>query len=162
MLLRDGRSPEKKRSLLDFVQMRGKGGPVQIFFRTFSRGAFLDNKGVHFFQNANNLNFKLCILSPKLTFKSWISHVRKKLYKLSKLGGGGVIWTKSKRKHFFIWRTSWMMMLIEMMMTMMMMGPRLHSLAINYWRHWWNSSTWPECLTLLSLFSSPFLRVFFN
>ena len=60
----------------------------------------MDNKGVHFFQNANNLNFKLCILSPKLTFKSWISHVRKNLYKLSKLGGGGNL-DKIQKKAFF-------------------------------------------------------------
>ena len=49
---------------------------------TSSRGAFLVNKGVYFFQNANNLNCRLyeyissvsySIFSPKLTFKSWIS-----------------------------------------------------------------------------------------
>ena len=66
---------EKPPVLLDYVQMRG-GGLAQIFV-TFSRGAFLVNKGAYFFQNANNLN--LCIysiiysthsiLSPKLSFK---------------------------------------------------------------------------------------------
>ena len=46
--------------LLDFVQIRGGGGegPAQ-FFVTFSRGAFLFNKGAYFFQNANYLNCKL-------------------------------------------------------------------------------------------------------
>ena len=47
----------KKCFLLDFVQMRG--GALPKFFGTFSRIAFLVNKGVYFFQNANNLNFKL-------------------------------------------------------------------------------------------------------
>ena len=44
---------EKAAVLSDFVQMRVN------FFVTFSRGAFLVNEGVHFFQNVNNLNFKL-------------------------------------------------------------------------------------------------------
>ena len=41
--------------LLDFVQMRGAGRAQPKFFVTFWRGVFLVNKGVHFFQNANNL-----------------------------------------------------------------------------------------------------------
>ena len=70
----------------------GGEGPAH-FFGTFSRGAFLVNKGLYFFQNAINLNFKLflgciyiiyhiiyskcSIFSPKLTFKSWMSTVWK-------------------------------------------------------------------------------------
>ena len=48
----------KKCFLLDFVQMRG-GMALANSFGTFSRGAFLVNKGGCFFQNVNNLNFKL-------------------------------------------------------------------------------------------------------
>ena len=47
-----GRSPEKKNALPKFLAI-------------FLRGAFLVNKGVFFFQKANNLNFKLflgCIM----------------------------------------------------------------------------------------------------
>ena len=77
---------------------------------------FCSIKGVYFFQNDSNLNFKLffrlfiysisyfiySIFSPKLTSKSWISTSEKKLYKLSKLGRGrDVIWTKSKRRAVF-------------------------------------------------------------
>ena len=36
-------------------------GPAQIFV-TFSRGAFLVNKGVFFFQTANDLNIELELL----------------------------------------------------------------------------------------------------
>ena len=48
--------PEKTAVLLDFV--RGGGGAAQ-FFGTFSRGAFLVNKGALYFKIANNLNLKL-------------------------------------------------------------------------------------------------------
>ena len=60
-LLSKGRSPEKKTAvLLDFVQMSwAEGRALPKFFVTFSRGAFLVNKGAYFFQNANNLIFKL-------------------------------------------------------------------------------------------------------
>ena len=54
---------KKTAVLLDFVQMRGgEGGPPRAlpkFFVTFTSCAFWVNKGVHFFENANNLNFKL-------------------------------------------------------------------------------------------------------
>ena len=48
--------PEKTFILLDFVQNRGGAAK---FLGTFSRRAFLVDKGVYFFENANNLNFKL-------------------------------------------------------------------------------------------------------
>ena len=81
--------------------MRGEGvGGFPIFFGTFSRGAFLVDKGVFFFQNANNLNFKLflgCVHIVCVVFSvlNWLSNlefrrqiVRKKLYKLHESGGG--------------------------------------------------------------------------
>ena len=53
----EGRFREKKVAvLLDFVQMRGGGGPCLIFCRIFT-SAFL----VNFLQNANDLKFKLSL-----------------------------------------------------------------------------------------------------
>ena len=53
-----GRSPEKIPLFFWILSKKGREGPAQIFV-TSSRGAFLVNKGAYFFQNANNLNFKL-------------------------------------------------------------------------------------------------------
>ena len=55
---------KKTAVLLDFVQMRGGRAALPPralpkFFVTFTSCAFLVNKGVHFFENANNLNLKL-------------------------------------------------------------------------------------------------------
>ena len=49
---------KKTAVLLDFVQMRG-GRALPKFVVTFSRGAFLVNKGVYFFRKTKILNFKL-------------------------------------------------------------------------------------------------------
>ena len=52
-----GRFHEKK--LLFFWILSKWGGGCQKFFVTFSEVHFWSIKGVHFLQNANNLNFKL-------------------------------------------------------------------------------------------------------
>ena len=63
-----------KKSFLSEIAWIGGGD----FLAPFQAVHFWSIKGVYFFQNANNLNFKLFfrlyrIFSPKLTFKSWIS-----------------------------------------------------------------------------------------
>ena len=51
-----GRSPQKK-NVFFFVCPNERGRALPKVFGTFSKGAFLVNKGVYFFQKANNLNF---------------------------------------------------------------------------------------------------------
>ena len=55
--LSKGRSPEKKNAFLWIWSKWERALPN--FFGTFSRTVILVNKGAYFFQNANNLNFKL-------------------------------------------------------------------------------------------------------
>ena len=53
-----GQSPEKSSCSFGFCPNEGGEGPAQIF-GTFSEVHYWSIKGVHFLQNANNLNFKL-------------------------------------------------------------------------------------------------------
>ena len=71
---RDG-LPKKVAVLLDFVQMRG-GGPAQIFCPLFTNCIYWVNLGMG--REGE---------TPAQIF--WHIGVKKKWYKLSKLGGGG-------------------------------------------------------------------------
>ena len=87
-LLRDG-LPKKVAVLLDFVQMRG-GRALPKFFVQFSRIYWV------------NLGMGREGETPAQIF--WHIGVKKKWYKLSKLGGGGGgggNWEKKKKKSYF-------------------------------------------------------------
>ena len=88
-----GKVSRKKVSvLLDFVQMRGGGyGPAQIFCPLFTNCIYWVNLGMG--REGETPAQFFCHIG-----------VKKKRYKLSKLGRGGgvkVIWTKSKRTATF-------------------------------------------------------------
>ena len=85
-----GRFPDKKMHIFGFCSHEG-GGALPKCFGTFSRGAFLVTKGVYFFQNANNFNFKLF-------FRLYIYN---KAYRVAEVvqGYGGPrrkVWTRTK------------------------------------------------------------------
>ena len=77
--------------------MRGGGGPCQNFCHIL-KGTFLVNK-VYFFQNADNLNFKLFYQVVYMQYN--IQHIQnfgKSCTSFPKWGER--IWTKSKIQHF--------------------------------------------------------------
>ena len=87
----------KKILSFGFCPNRGGGEGLPKFF-----GAFLVNKGVYFFQNANKLNLKQffgCIFIVFLVL-NWLSNLVQVVLIGGREGGGWIIWIKSKKIFF--------------------------------------------------------------